>query len=118
MPPKPKKPCNKSGCPNLTTERYCEQHKVEVNHYDKYRGSAASRGYNRKWDASRKRFLLGNPLCVRCQDEGWLEEATVVDHIIPHKGDKKLFWDRNNWQSLCKKHHDRKTATEDGGFGR
>jgi 5-methylcytosine-specific restriction endonuclease McrA len=27
--------------------------------------------------------------------------ATVVDHIIPHKGDRKLFWSRANWQPLC-----------------
>lgn len=24
----------------------------------------------------------------------------VVDHIIPHRGDKKLFWDPGNWQAL------------------
>lgn len=36
----------------------------------------------------------------------------LVDHIIPHRGDKKLFWDERNWQGLCKKHHDRKTAKE------
>jgi len=29
----------------------------------------------------------------------------------------KLFWDRNNWQSMAKACHDRKTAAEDGGFG-
>jgi 5-methylcytosine-specific restriction protein A len=46
-----------------------------------------------------------------------IRQATVVDHKIPHKGDMKLFWDRSNWQSLCKCHHDIKTATEDGGFG-
>lgn len=45
-------------------------------------------------------------------------EATVVDHIVPHCGNQQLFWDTDNWQPLCKKHHDRKTATEDGGFGR
>jgi 5-methylcytosine-specific restriction protein A len=22
-------------------------------------------------------------------------KATVVDHIVPHRGDPKLFWDRN-----------------------
>ncbi|WP_223866012.1 HNH endonuclease [Salipiger aestuarii] len=33
--------------------------------------------------------------------------ATVVDHIQPHKGDKALFWDRNNWQPICKHCHDR-----------
>lgn len=44
--------------------------------------------------------------------------ATVVDHNIPHKGNKVLFWDVSNWQSLCKACHDAKTAREDGGFGR
>ncbi|MDR5009433.1 HNH endonuclease [Agrobacterium fabacearum] len=27
--------------------------------------------------------------------------STVVDHVIPHRGDKRLFWFRGNWQSLC-----------------
>jgi 5-methylcytosine-specific restriction protein A len=43
--------------------------------------------------------------------------ATVVDHILPHRGDRVLFWDRSNWQALSKKCHDRKTAEHDGGFG-
>ena len=34
-----------------------------------------------------------------------IEVATVVDHIMPHKGDNTLFWDRDNWQSLCKRFH-------------
>ena len=42
----------------------------------------------------------------------------MVDHITPHKGDKALFWQRANWQPLCKQCHDIKTAIEDGGFGR
>jgi 5-methylcytosine-specific restriction enzyme A len=44
--------------------------------------------------------------------------ATVADHITPHKGDPVLFWDPDNLQSLCAACHGRKTATEDGGFGR
>jgi len=32
---------------------------------------------------------------------GRFELATVVDHIIPHRGDLGLFWDEENWQSLC-----------------
>jgi hypothetical protein len=32
--------------------------------------------------------------------------AVVVDHIVPHRGDMKLFWDSGNWQSLCKTCHD------------
>lgn len=39
--------------------------------------------------------------------------ATVVDHIVPHRGDQKLFWDRSNWQPLCEHHHNVKTMTED-----
>jgi len=29
----------------------------------------------------------------------------------------RLFWDNTNWQSMAKECHDKKTATEDGGFG-
>ena len=47
-----------------------------------------------------------------CAAEDNTVAATVVDHIIPHKGNRKLFWDMNNWQPLCKFHHDQKTATE------
>lgn len=43
--------------------------------------------------------------------------ATVVDHVIPHRGDMELFWDSDNWQSMHKQCHDKKTASEDGGFG-
>jgi hypothetical protein len=40
----------------------------------------------------------------------------VVDHIVPHGGDQTLFWDAANHQTLCEPCHNRKTATEDGGF--
>ena len=42
-------------------------------------------------------------------------QAQVVDHIVPHRGDKELFWDKNNWQALCFSCHSSKTATMDGG---
>ncbi|WP_256371941.1 hypothetical protein [Roseivivax sp. THAF197b] len=29
----------------------------------------------------------------------------MVDHVIPHRGDMQLFWDRTNWQALCAHHH-------------
>ena len=40
-------------------------------------------------------------------------KAAVGDHITPHRGDQKLFWDRSNWRSLCKQCHDKKTRAED-----
>ncbi len=110
--------CNKPGCSKLTSERLCEVHMAEYNSTrDRYRESAHKRGYNTAWQKSSKRYLIKYPFCAECLKQGIHTPAAVVDHIIPHKGNKKLFWDTNNWQPLCKRCHDRKTATEDGGFG-
>ena len=81
------------------------------------RPSASKRGYGARWRRVRKNWLSRYPLCVHCYDAGMITHATVVDHIIPHKGAYKLMWAESNFQSLCKCHHDIKTATEDGGFG-
>lgn len=81
------------------------------------RENSNQRGYTYRWRQARERFLQKHPLCRHCENEGYLEPANVVDHITPHKGDQSLFWDQDNWQSLCKRHHDQKTVKEDGGFG-
>jgi len=47
-----------------------------------------------------------------------VKAATVVDHIIAHKGNANLFWDESNWQALCKRCHNSKTAAADGRWGR
>ena len=114
MPTKPNVPCRHPGCPALVPQgvRYCDRHKPL--HRDELRPSAARRGYNHRWRVESKRYLQEHPLCVRCYAEGKIVEATVVDHITPHRGDKTLFWDKSNWQSLCKHCHDVKTKTEDG----
>jgi 5-methylcytosine-specific restriction protein A len=108
MPRKPLKPCRHPGCPELTEYRFCENHSKLYE-----RASASKRGYDSRWKKARKRFLKANPLCVECLKINRIVKATVVDHIIPHRGDKKLFWDENNWQALCKSCHDKKTMTED-----
>ncbi|MFR4758362.1 MAG: hypothetical protein ACLT9P_09970 [Evtepia gabavorous] len=36
----------------------------------------------------------------------------MVDHVIPFRGDWDLFVSPANHQSLCKFHHDQKTARE------
>ena len=82
------------------------------------RRTAAQRGYGHRWQVARLEFLRAHPLCVLCEAAGLLTAATVVDHITPHKGNYDLFWDQRNWQPLCRTCHNRKTATEDGGFGR
>jgi 5-methylcytosine-specific restriction protein A len=47
-----------------------------------------------------------------CLEEGISKMAKVVDHIKPHKGNKEEFFDLNNLQALCKRHHDKKTYLE------
>lgn len=105
------RPCRNVGCRNLTTTSYCETCKRPKED----RPSAHRRGYNYKWQKASKVFLSHNPLCRHCEKEDKIVLATVVDHVIPHKGDMKLFWDIENWQSLCSSCHNRKTAKEDMG---
>ena len=64
--------------------------------HDANRPSARARGYTAEWQRERDLFLQVNPTCKRC---GKL--ASVVDHVIPHKGDRWKFWNRSNWQALC-----------------
>lgn len=110
MPTKPKKPCKHPGCPMLTDSDYCDVHR-EAHRSD--RMTATKRGYDSRWRRARKRFLAIHPLCENCKENRKLVAATVVDHIIPHRGEDRLFWDETNWQALCKPCHDSKTMTED-----
>lgn len=114
-----KKLCNHPGCNQLLEygQKYCKQHTKDARQYDRYRGTAAQRGYDSRWRRARDRYLAEHPLCEECLKKGIIEPAEVVDHRIPHKGDPVLFWDESNWQALSKRCHDRKTAKEDGGFG-
>ena len=77
------------------------------------RPTTTQRGYGHGWQKARKNYLLFNPYCVMCAGRGVYVTATVVDHIIPHEGHAQLFWDRRNWQALCKSCHDSKTAHDD-----
>ena len=114
MPWKPKHICNYPGCQTLTYDRYCEKHKKEMM---KIQNERSSKMYTYKWRKASKEFLKKHPLCAECQREGRLTPATEVDHIKPHGGNLRLFWNKKNWQPLCKSCHSKKTAKEDGGFG-
>ncbi|QHI99350.1 HNH endonuclease [Xylophilus rhododendri] len=121
MPVAAPRPCTYPGCGRLVRDgsSRCESHRrFEQRQFDQQRGSAASRGYDSAWQRAREGFLRAHPLCASCEKADLVTPATVVDHIVPHRNDKVLFWTRSNWQPLCKKCHDIKTATEDGGFGR
>ena len=111
----PMRPCTYPNCPNLVEAGRCPRHKyVEQREIDARRGTAASRGYTHTWHKARDQYLERNPWCSTCLGRGVRTEAEVVDHIKPHKGDMKLFWDKLNWQPLCRRCHNRKTAIQDG----
>lgn len=126
--------CRHPGCRQLLdAPGRCEQHARQVRQQsDAERGTAHERGYTKRWHKARTTYLSRHPLCVECAKHDRVVPATDVDHIIPHRlkealdsGDadriaraQELFWDTKNWQSLCHPHHSRKTAREDGGFGR
>ena len=69
------------------------------------RTGARERGYDRKWEKASSEFKWRNPFCLGCLAIGLKRRATVVDHVIPHKGDLGLFWAPRNWQSSCQWHH-------------
>ena len=116
MPVRSNTPCRHPGCPELVPygekycEKYCDKHKPL--HNDEQQ-SANSRGYGRAWQKASRRYLEAHPLCVECMKEGRYVRATDVDHIVPHRGDQRLFWDEDNWQALCHRHHSIKTRSED-----
>jgi 5-methylcytosine-specific restriction enzyme A len=79
---------------------------------DRERTSAARRGYGSRWRKVRAAFLGQHPLCAACRAQGRVVTATVVDHVVPHRGHPERFWNEANWQGLCKPCHDAKTAHE------
>ena len=70
------------------------------------RPGARKRGYDTRWEKARATHLRHEPLCRMCRARGVTTTASVVDHIVPHKGDQERFWDKGNWQSLCGTCHD------------
>ncbi len=119
MPYKAARPCAQRGCPNLVrdSDRYCPEHAAQRQaEYDARRGSAASRGYGRKWRKIRLMYLRRHPLCEDPfgihAEHGETVAATEVDHQTPLRegGTHRV----DNLQALCKICHSRKTAVEDG----
>ena len=97
------------------------------------RATTAERGYGSKWQRARLAFLVDpdHQFCVKCKTRGLLNAGTmrmdgtietnprriglVVDHVVPHKGDQRLFWSRSNWQPLCHDDHDIVKQREEHG---
>ncbi|MEJ0097872.1 MAG: HNH endonuclease [Bauldia sp.] len=79
------------------------------------RPTARERGYDSKWQRESKAFL--NEPQNRFCSCGCGRPADVVDHKVAHKGDKRLFWGRSNWQPMARACNSRKAVRYEGGFG-
>lgn len=80
------------------------------------RESSTARGYGGGWRDLRAYVLGLEPTCRACRRLNRVTVATDVDHVIPlARGGTH---DVGNLQPLCHACHSRKTAREDGGFGR
>nr|WP_232435641.1 HNH endonuclease [Burkholderia ubonensis] len=97
--------------------------------------SSAARGYGYAWQKLRATHLSKQPHCVYCLREigmaGWAPAdvvlacaargiaepiGTIGDHIIPHRGDRRLQLNPGNIQTLCKAHHDSAKQREERGI--
>ena len=103
--------CAYQLCDQRVEDGYCPKH-AHARDYSR-RGSQRARGYTRRWERRAALFKAHYPLCgmrpdarppvmSTCYDEGRITPTYQVDHVVPHGGDMRLFWDEeNNWQSLC-----------------
>ena len=117
MPLKPKRPCSYPGCPNLTTERFCDEHaKKESQRYERYdRDPTKKKRYGRSWRHIRELQLAEHPLCEQCETTGKIIPAREVHHINPlSRGGTN---DPANLMCLCTPCHSEITAREGGRWG-
>lgn len=120
---KPKRPCGRPGCMNLTRERFCEAHKniEEQERKERHRWYDANKRDQRvskfykslAWVRLREQALMrDHGLCQECLKQQRITPATEVDHIIPIRVDWGKRLKLENLQSLCHKCHMKKTAED------
>ena len=105
MPHKFKKPCAYPGCPNLTDETYCPEHKqLREKEYEAYkRDPDHSKKYGNNWRRIRAMYVKQHPLCEECLKQGKLVPVEEVHHIVPlSQGGNNKF---SNLMSLCRSCH-------------
>ena len=123
-----KRLCQYSGCNEMAEpgHTYCIKHLVESqkkrqewlknnNKKKPFENATRSNNYNNaEWRSLRNEVLKrDNYQCCQCgasaRESGFPLE---IHHIIPPKGNKELFYDKNNCVTLCKWCHSRITQRE------
>lgn len=109
---RPAAACRKPGCAGRVRDGVCSvcgplRRQVQWT-VDERRGSASSRGYDRRWQRIRAMYLRAHPLCVDCQAGRRTTAATEVHHIVALRDGGTH--DDGNLMALCKSHHSTRTA--------
>jgi 5-methylcytosine-specific restriction protein A len=101
-------------CPGLSVTGWCDTHQHLTNadkqHYERARGSAHSRGYDRQWRKFRLIYLSQNPLCMDCKARGIIRLAEHIHHIAKLQQHPELKYRHSNLLGLCASDHDARTA--------
>jgi 5-methylcytosine-specific restriction enzyme A len=74
-----------------------------------YREQAAKWYKSKQWQQLRQHILTKHPYCQCPYHKGADRSAPseVVDHITPHRGDKRTFFNASNLQGMSKHCHDK-----------
>ena len=116
MPVKPKRPCSKPGCRNLTEGRYCEDHahlaemsrKERHKRYDEQQRDKKAAAFYRsvEWERAREQALIrDHGLCQDCLLDQRITTADMVHHKIPVRMNWDLRLRLDNLVSLCNRCH-------------
>lgn len=112
MPQRAPSACRRPGCRGIVRNGVCSvcgplRRQSQVAH-DERRGTAASRGYGRRWRKVRAMVLGQHPVCAECERQGRVTLATDVHHKIAKRdGGLDTF---DNLEPLCHRCHSRITG--------
>src|SRR5262245_6656859 len=85
---------------------------------DRSRPGFRKRGYDSRWDRDAEEYRRRYPFRIGGLAVGRCGKADIVDHVVPHRGDRGLFRSVSNWQAVCHWHHNTVKAELERLFSR
>lgn len=114
MPPRPKRPCKKLGCPKLadpSVSPYCPDHINLYKPNERFETISRRKTEEQKsfyssaqWTLTSKMHRANEPLCRRCKQAGFIVVADLVHHNPPLEILLKTGcnpFNEKNLESLC-----------------
>lgn len=118
---RPLRVCIEQGCHTLTSGVRCAACERERSTRPKPQGMTGESLYRLyrtvAWRRLREALTQQNPWCAECLKKNINNPWDELDHIVPHRGNLDLFWDRDNLQGLCRTCHANKTWREERADG-